>query len=115
MEFIKRGDITDIIYNSCNVGYIKTDRNSRKRVLGYSIRFYSEIWGCNFGEYANTYKDALKRAGIQYNKMLQQLNVNIFYSKELDMYFPDEGKYVVFNKTIVAEQRRKDVLKRLKS
>lgn len=112
MDFLKREDITDILHNGVIVGYIETDRNSNKRIQGYSISFLTEISGYDFGRYVKTYKSALSIAEAQYSKMVDLINNNPFYVKELDMFFPNEKVYLNFNSTPVAEQRRKSVLKR---
>lgn len=114
MDFIKDDDIAYIMSDGQEVGYIKTDRNSLKRAIGYFVRFYSKVWGYNFGEYKKTFNEALMIADIQYSKMLNCISENPYYSKELDMYFPSEDEYRRFAPTIITENKKKNVQKRIK-
>jgi len=112
MEFIKVKDITKLVHEAQEIGYIQTERNKEGKATGYKIRFNSQIWGYNYGEYTKTYKNSLKVAEKQYSEMLKTIKDNPFYNAELDMYFPSEEKYKRYNSSIVANARKSDILKR---
>ncbi|HBY20955.1 MAG TPA: hypothetical protein DEG71_08095 [Clostridiales bacterium] len=113
MEFIKVKDITKLVHEVQEIGYIQTERNKEGKATGYKIRFYAKIWGYDYGDYTKTYKNALKIAERNYTQMLEGIGKNKFYNQELDMWFPNKEKCDKYNDgNIVAEERRKEVLKR---